>query len=433
MRISSNHFQDTGVRNMQGQQNEISRTQTQLASGREVLRPSDNPTSAARALDLERAISSVERFNRNADMAESRLSMAEANIDQVGTHLQRIRELAIQAANDSQDHETRSYIASEVKERYEQLIQVANSQDGNGEYLFAGSRTRTRPFSPQADGSVEYLGDQNQRRVRVGPGREIPVDNSGFQAFMDIQRGNGLYDARENPGNTGYGVVQVVDGGVQRMDPSVAEYRLRFAEDDNGDVRYGVQSRPRGSDAGDPDAWQWVNPPAGAEGQPPSVEDAPMYERGMTIEVDDGIRVMMENDPDPADDFSSNTDAGDTFHVEASRPHSVFESVREFIGALETGSGPKFRNAVNRTVGDLDIALEKTFETRAEIGARLSTLDTERAGNEAAIEDLKKAKSQEEDLDYAEATGRFNQKLTGLEAAQSSFGRLQNLSLFNYL
>lgn len=429
MRVSSTHFQDTGVRNMTGQQTEINRTQTQLASGREILRPSDDPTGAARTLDLERAISSVERFNRNADLATNRLSLAEASIDQAGTHLQRIRELAIQAANDSQDNETRSYIASEVRERLEQLVQVANSQDGNGEYLFAGSRTRTRPFAPQADGGVEYLGDQNQRRVRVGPGRQVAVDNSGFDTFMDIQRGNGLYDARQNPGNSGGGVVQVVDGGVRRMDPGLEEYRIRFAEDDQGDLRYAVE---RTADASDPDAWEWVHPPAGEGGEAPSVEEAPRYEPGMTIEVEEGVRVTMEGEPDAGASFAA-ADPGDTFHVTHSQPQSVFDTVNRFVDALETGSGPDFRNEVNRAIGDIDLALEKTFEARAEIGARLSTLETEQAGNEAALEDLNRALSDEEDLDYAEATGRFNQQLTGLQAAQQSFGRIQNLSLFNFI
>ncbi len=430
MRVSTSHMQNTGVQNMTGQQQGITDTQTQLASGRKVLRPSDDPPRAARSLDLERAVQSVERFNRNVDMARTRLNLSEATMDQAGDQLQRIRELAVQAANDSQDRRTRSYIASEVRERYQQLVQLANSQDGNGEYLFAGAKTRTRPFSLGPDEKVTYLGDQNQRQVRIGPGRQIAVDNSGFDAFMKVYHGNAQYDAREHPDNTGTGVATVVDRGVQRFDPHIDEYRVRFAEDDQGSLRYAVE---RSHDITDPAAWEWVVPAEGGNGQPPAIEDAPIYEQGATIELDEGIRIVLDGEPDPAADFAA-ADPGDTFHVRGSRPQSIFDTVKQFIDALEEdGEGPGFRNAVNRAIGDIDLGLENTFRVRAELGARQSTLDTEEAGNRAALVDLQEALSREQDLDYAEATGRFNQELTGLQAAQMSFSRIQDLSLFNYI
>ncbi len=430
MRVSTNHMQNTGVQNMTGQARGITDTQTQLASGRRVLRPSDDPPRAARSLDLERAVQSVERFNRNVDLARTRLNLSEAAMDQAGNQLQRIRELAVQAANDSQDRRTRSYIASEVRERFRQLVQLANSQDGNGEYLFAGAKTRTRPFSMGPDETVTYLGDQNQRQVRIGPGRQIAVDNSGFDAFMKVYHGNASYDARQHPDNSGTGVVTVVDRGVQRFDPHIDEYRVRFAEDDQGRLRYAVEKT---SDITDPGGWEWVVPTGGENGEAPSITDAPTYEPGATVELDDGIRVVLDGDPDPGADFST-ADPGDTFHVRGSRPQSIFDTIKQFLDALEEdGEGPGFRNGVNRTIGDIDLGLENTFRVRAELGARMSTLDTEEAGNRAALVDLRSALSREQDLDYAEATGRFNQELTGLKAAQMSFSRVQDLSLFNYI
>lgn len=421
MRVSTSHMHNTGVQNMTNQQVEINESHKQLSSGRRVLRPSDDPSSAARILDLERSVASIERFNRNNEMARNRLSMSESTLEQVGNSLQRIRELTVQAANGTQDTQTRSYIASEISERYDQLLQLANSKDGNGEYLFAGSKTKTRPFSMEPGGMVEYHGDQNSRSVRVGPGRQIGIDHSGFEAFMKVPNGNGNFQAYESDENNGTGVVSVVDQAVQRIDPQYDEYRIEFFADGNGDMRYMIERR---HDGADPYGWEHVQPPAGSEGQAPPVEEMPKYSPGSTIEVEDGVRVQVQGKPEQ----------GDTFTVSTSRPQSIFETVHELIGALEKeGEGAHFRNSINRALGDIDLALENIFHTRAEVGARLSTLDSEKASNEAALVDIKETISSEEDLDYAEATGRFNKQLTGLEAAQATFGRVQDLSLFNYL
>ena len=430
MRVSTSQIYDSGIQNMTGQQARINETQDQLSSGRRVLQPSDDPTAAARTLDLEGAISSIERFNRNAELAENRLSMSETALEQAGNNIQRIRELAIQAANGSQDQETRNYIASEVRERYEQLIQLANTEDGNGEYLFSGAKTRTQPFTKGDDDRVAYNGDQSSRQVRVGPGREMSIDHSGFDAFMKIPNGNGEYQVREDPGNTGTGVAMVVEQGVQRPEPPVDAYRIRFAEDEEGELRYAVQ---RTHDEGNPDAWEWVT--SDGYGRAPAVADAPRFEPGQTIEVEDGVRIRIDGEPDAAESFRErHGDPGDTFTVSRSQSQSLFESVREMVTALEEkGDGAEFRNAINRTIGDLDLAMENMFEVRAEIGARLSGLDSERASNEAALIDLERAVSTEEDLDYAEATGRFSQEQAGLQAAQMTFRQVQDLSLFNYL
>ena len=421
MRVSTSHMHNTGVQNMTRQQSEINESHNQLSSGRRVLRPSDDPSSAARILDLERTVSSVERFNRNNEMARNRLSMSENVMEQVGNNLQRLRELTVQAANGSQDPQTRGYIASEIRERYEQLVELSNSRDGSGEYLFAGSKTKTLPFSKEPGGQVEYHGDQNSRQVRIGPGRQIGIDNSGFEAFMKIPNGNGQFQAYESRQNNGTGVVSVVDQAVHRIDPQYGEYRLNFVADNNGDMRYMIERR---HDENESQGWEHVFPPAGPDGQPPAVEDLPEYAPGSTIEVEEGVRVQVQGEPEQ----------GDTFTVSTSRPQSMFETVHELIGALEEdGKGPHFRNAINRALGDVDLALENVINIRSQIGARLSVLDSEKASNEAALVDLQETISSEEDLDYAEATGRFNKQLSGLEAAQATFGRVQNLSLFNYI
>ncbi|RLK48673.1 flagellar hook-associated protein 3 FlgL [Alkalispirillum mobile] len=409
MRLSTSQLALQGVNNILSQQSSLSKTQAQLASGKEILNPSDDPAGASRILELDKAINTVERYNRNADQAETRLGLSENVLSEFGNTLQRVRELSVQAANGSQDRETRAYIASELREAQDQLVQLANTDDGNGEYLFAGSETRTQPFTKTAGGKVEYNGDQGQREVRIGPSRTIAVDNSGFDAFMKIPNGNGQYQVSEDSENAGSGIITVGDTPA-RLNPD-ERFVVEFSED-GGELTYTVY-------AGDPSE---ENPVDGLEQEP--------YEPGMTISIptgnDNAQELQVKMDGNPAD--------RDSFNVEAAQPQSIFKSVDDLIKTLENdGDGPAMNNAINRFLADIDQGMENVVRVRSELGARMNALDSSRDANEGALLDLKSAKSKLEDLDYAEASGRFNQELVGLQAAQQTYTRLQGLSLFDFI
>ncbi len=155
MRMSSTQYQNESVTSMLQQQSKLSHTQQQLSTGRRVLTPADDPAAAARALDLTKAGSSFDQFIKNAEQATLRLSIAETVMGQVGNVIQRIRELTVQANNASNDSENRRQIAAEIEQRFDQLFELANSADGNGEYLFSGFSTRTEPFAREG-GEVRF-------------------------------------------------------------------------------------------------------------------------------------------------------------------------------------------------------------------------------------------------------------------------------------
>jgi flagellar hook-associated protein 3 FlgL len=129
---------------------------------------------------------------------------------------------------------------------------------------------------------------------------------------------------------------------------------------------------------------------------------------------------------------------GDSFTLSPSSNQDIFTTVQNLIDALEGGgSGPQGRavrnNAINRVLTDLDQAQINTLRVRADVGARLSAIDSQRASNEEAIFQVTQTLSTIQDLDYAEAISRLNIQLTGLQAAQQTYTKVQGLSLFNYL
>ncbi|MGB5489853.1 MAG: hypothetical protein WBM76_03390, partial [Woeseiaceae bacterium] len=102
---------------MQRIQAALDQTQRQISSGRRILTPSDDPLAAARAVEIRESIGRLEQFDRNANMANNRLFQEESSLGSVNNVLQRVRELALQANNATQNSESRQLIAIEMRQR----------------------------------------------------------------------------------------------------------------------------------------------------------------------------------------------------------------------------------------------------------------------------------------------------------------------------
>ena len=305
MRISTSLLFRQGVNAIQKQQTGVAKTQLQVATGKRILTPADDPVGAKRVLDLNELLTLNGQYQRHAEAATRRLALEDTALEGIGNVLQRVRELTIQGHNGAYTDSDRQAIAAEVAERLDELLGLANSQDGNNEYLFAGDKVQTQPFARAAGGGFVYSGDNGQRQLPIGPGYQVAVGDPGSTVF-NIPNGN------------------------------------------------------------------------------------------------------------------------------------VFQSVQNLIDAFHSSTGDeagraRLSNEVNRALSDLDQALENVRRVRAGVGARLNAIDNEKQANEDFSLHLKERLSQVQDLDYAEAISRLNQQLAGLQAAQQSFVRLQNLSLFNFL
>lgn len=181
MRISTNYIQQQSVDAMLRQQTELAKTQQQVSTGERILSPSDDPVAAVRVLGIERDLNLTEQYQSNADVAENKLSVTDGVLTSAADILQRIRELAVQGLNDSNDGSAREAIAEEMNQLNESLLSLANSTDANGEYLFSGYQSNTQAFDP---GTYAYNGDSGQRNVRVGSGYLVEVSEPGDQVFV---------------------------------------------------------------------------------------------------------------------------------------------------------------------------------------------------------------------------------------------------------
>jgi len=412
MRVSTTQIFRNGIGAIQDNQQGLARTQLQLGTGKRILSPSDDPSGAVQALQYRSTVEKTEQYQRNANLAEQRLRLNETILTSVGDGLQRVRELALAGNNASQTNETRSYLGGEINQLLDGLVQLANTRDANGEFIYAGNISLTQPFTVGPGGEVIYDGDSGQRALQISPVRRLPIGDNGQSVFMDIPEGNGRFVVRDVPGNTGTGVLDV--GRV--ADPvawasDAGDYTISFGTNTAGEQVYLVTDG-----VGDP-----VEPVSG------DPDDAPLYVAGEAITVA-GIEFRIEGSP--AD--------GDSFTLSPAGNQDLFTTYRELAEALQTPSESpadtaRLNNAVNRALQNLDQALGNILDTRATVGSRLKTVENQMNINEDVLLQLKTTLSGIEDLDYAEAISRFNLQQTSLQAAQQSYVQVQRLSLFNYL
>jgi flagellar hook-associated protein 3 FlgL len=186
MRISTQQFYRQGVDVMLEQQTKLNKVETQLASGKQVNTPSDDPSAAVQILNLTEVSDRLAQYQRNAGIAQSRLEQEEVALQGINNLLQRVRELAVQGNNGSQGVENRQAIAYEIRQHLEGFLQLANSTDANGEYVFAGYRTDTAPYSHDGVGNFTYNGDSGQRRLQIGDGRDVAIGDPGSAIFDAI-------------------------------------------------------------------------------------------------------------------------------------------------------------------------------------------------------------------------------------------------------
>ena len=397
MRVSTSGAYTSGLSAMQRLQAALDQTQRQISSGRRILTPSDDPIAASRAIEIRESIGRLEQFDRNANMASNRLAQEEAALGSVNNVLQRVRELALQANNATQTNESRRLIAVEMRQSLDQLVQIANQKDGNGSYLFSGNLESTTPVT-RMGGTFAYNGDQGQRFIQIGEGRQVADGDSGAAVFFNIRNGNGSFSTAPASGNSGTAIL----GPGSVTDPSAwdqGQYTLRFIDPANFEVL-------------DSSA---------------TVVSTGSFQDGDTVAFR-GIEFSLNGQPG----------AGDEFTISPSRQQDVFSMIDQLATSLETGatdfaSQAAVNNVINAGLQNIDQAIGSVLDVRIQVGSRLTAIENQVDSNGAFKLNYRETLANIEDLDYAEALSRLSLEVTTLEAAQQSFIRTQSLSLFNYL
>ncbi|MBN8690278.1 MAG: flagellar hook-associated protein FlgL [Armatimonadetes bacterium] len=185
MRISTSQIYENSQRTVQGNYAEYMRWQSRVASGKKVEKLSDEPGQATTLLRLRSLKSHIEQYSKNLTVANDYLKNSERVLTEVSELAQKGYQLAIQGATSTMDQNSRQAIAGQVAQMQDRLLAIANEKGNSGQFLFAGQKTETQPFTV-ASNALVYNGDTNKVLVETAPGKTLQVNTAASQTVVNL-------------------------------------------------------------------------------------------------------------------------------------------------------------------------------------------------------------------------------------------------------
>lgn len=196
MRITNRMLTNNYQRNLNSTLSQMQEVNQQLASGKALSKPSQNPFLATRIMDYETEIARKEQFLRNIEDVEGYMNVTDAAMGQLNDQMVRLKELSVQASTGTYSAEERQIMAQEVEELIGSMVDTLNTSFDD-KYIFAGMQTTTRPFelTKNADGSitVDYHGDEKIVEVEISKGVTIDRNITGSQVLGNVN-GQNLFE-----------------------------------------------------------------------------------------------------------------------------------------------------------------------------------------------------------------------------------------------
>lgn len=199
MRVTNKMLSDNFLSDMKVNLKNMSTLQSQMASGKEISKPSDDPFKVSKTMQLHTDIDSNTQYNVNIKDTSNWLNTTDTALGQIGDVMQRVRELLISAGDASYSSDERSAINNEVKQKVSEASQLLNTTF-NGKYIFGGTRTLDTPVMINSDGNLSYsTPDDADQITEIGKSLKVEV-SQGVTVDYNVSATNILnYDPTNDP------------------------------------------------------------------------------------------------------------------------------------------------------------------------------------------------------------------------------------------
>jgi flagellar hook-associated protein 3 FlgL len=396
------HMQDV----IAGRYYDLSKIQEQLSTGKRILRPSDQPVDTANDLKLRTTTAQLEQFSKNISDGLNFMQVADTAMVSMNNIMQRMRELAVQASNDTLSAKERMFIQKEVEQLYRQLIALINT-NYKGDYVFGGTQTKIAPFpieSSIASGPEDYqklkMAYFNGAILGVGQPAQIlnAFDNTAMTNIipgsLTIKNGAVTY-------------VEGVDYTVDYINGTITPLNAALAVDiSDGGTFSGPNYQPGGF------AITFDRVGRGKDVFGNTVSNSGDILR----EIEQGI-TMPINIP------------GDELVVNSATGTNMITNLILFGQNLLQNN----RTGITNAISDIDNIFQAILNSQAKNGARINRFEATQERNELQVTESNRLRSELEDADMAEAATKFSLMETVYNAALKSAARAIQPSLVDYL
>ena len=380
MKISNSYLFDQATKNIQTAQSDVSKSRERIASGKSLVRPSDD-TGKLRSIEILKSQQrKVDSYEKSMNYLTDRFQLEESVLGSASDILIRLKDLAIQAANDSMATSDRDIIATEVESLRDELLAIANTRDVEGNFIFSGSKSGTQPFvMDQSTQVVQYAGDNRRLFTGVSDSRVLESNTDGTKVFQPINRTTTTFDLRgiKEAGNYNF-----------RVGDSVIEFKVASPLSAS-DVKSSIDTALANSSINSTTTVELVNGQA-------NVQLVLTGRAGVALS---GIDVTQSD--------------GD------SKPVSVTVNQTSIVGVdffkmlsdFHKGLTSDTRSDIDRAISELTSAQQIIAESLGSVGSKLNTVERQQDINADLRLSIDQMLSNEEALDYAHAVPQFTAEM----------------------
>ena len=217
MRVTADMSQRHVLADLRRVQERLATAQSQVAGGKRIEKPSDDPLGAERAMRLNDQLESTGAYRTAVDESRSWLDATDSALSSLSEVVQHVRELTLQAANGSTSDAGRQSIKAQIDQLTEEAKHTLNSAY-DGRYIFSGTATDTAPYSA-ATGDA-YQGDASPVVRQIGPGVSVQVNVTGddvLAGLLPTLRTLSAHLAANDAASLGTTDLQAIDAGFDNL------------------------------------------------------------------------------------------------------------------------------------------------------------------------------------------------------------------------
>lgn len=427
-RISTANAYDATINRINQRSSQLAQTQEHLSAGKRVLRATDDPVAATLAERENNRLQRTEADQRALERSRSAMEQTESTLGNMVDMMGRIKELVVQGGNTTLSNSDRKSIADELRGLRDQMLNLANTQDTEGNALLGGLGVTNTLGKPFADVYGASSGVQYQAIAGQGAASEVAIPSrvDGQYTVMRNMTGNGTFVASHVSGNmvinTG-SVVGTTNSNVLPYDSTATPqgyYQLDVVQDATVTPPHlNLQVTRFDKNTGTPTVLAPATDLGVDTGKPIDLTNVSVQFEGLQVTLSGSAKV------------------GDQLRLDPSQPDDLFATMQRAIDALEdttqANPGAHLTQELGRVHDELATGLDRLSLVRGRAGEYLQRADTINAQLQDRQVAHEKAVSDLTDMDMVKGISDFQNQQTGMQAALQSYAQVQKLSLFQYI
>lgn len=188
MRVTNQMLTENAIRHMSSNLESINQLQEKVSTGKEFQVSSDAPTAASLSLKLRSNLTTLKAYQNTASLASDWMTASDYAFQEMQDVATKAINLATSGLSDTMSaDERKNALGVEMDGLLKQAIDLANT-NVKGQYIFAGNKINTRPFTVDDNGVITYNGDTGVMSRNLGPGQSVTINTVGRDAFMHLMQ-----------------------------------------------------------------------------------------------------------------------------------------------------------------------------------------------------------------------------------------------------